>query len=199
MKIWGFVAVAGAALFPCELRDRLSRTMRGRRRPAIGKAHALQGFPASRLDNVVEDCGRHSIAVDTDALHAGLAHGCARLLTRGAASRTGATANGRRFPARRISRSTTTMRPARRPDMKEADEDVSLSESSLERSRREVDDLESASPRARLHAGGSRGKARAALSANASAIAAPVRAICSSSAGGTCDRPNANAMRCLRM
>ena len=144
MKIWGFVAVAGAALFLASCATVSREQCEAGDWPAIGKAHALQGFPASRLDNVVEDCGRHSIAVDTDAYMQGWRMGVRAYCTPRRGFEDGR--NGKRPSFSCPADLAVDYDDARRLGgrLKEAEADVSLSESSLERSQREVDDAQQA-------------------------------------------------------
>jgi regulator of replication initiation timing len=141
MKIWASFAVAGAALLLAGCATVSREQCEAGDWPAIGKAHALQGFPESRLQKVVEDCGRHSIAVDTDAYMQGWRMGVRAYCTPRRGFEDGR--NGKRPSFSCPADLAVAYDDARRLGgrLKEAEDDVSLSESSLERTQREVDDL----------------------------------------------------------
>jgi hypothetical protein len=141
MKIWAFAAAAGAAILLAGCATVSREQCEAGDWPEIGKAHALQGFPASRLEKVVEDCGRHSISVDTDAYMQGWGMGVRAYCTPRRGFDDGRSGNRPSFscPADLAVDYDDARRLGDR--LKQAEDDVSLSESSLERSRREVDDL----------------------------------------------------------
>ncbi|WP_051241610.1 DUF2799 domain-containing protein [Stappia stellulata] len=141
MKIWAFAAAGGAAVLLASCATVSREQCEAGDWPAIGKAHALQGFPESRLQKVVEDCGRHSVTVDTDAYMQGWSTGVRAYCTPRRGFEDGRTGNRPSFscPADLAVDFDDARRLGGR--LKGAEDDVNLSESSLERAQREIDDL----------------------------------------------------------
>lgn len=109
--------------------------------PAIGQTHALQGYPASRLQKVVEDCGRHSIAVDTDAYMQGWRMGVRAYCTprRGFEDGRGGKRPSFSCPADLAPDYDDARQLGSR--LKDADDRVGFQESDLDTAQREIDRL----------------------------------------------------------